>query len=170
MFLASFDIDSCFFWKSSKKQKNEGLADIWRQFSRNLEQNFDFRDFRGSRVTSCRKWRHNDVMMTLTQIFLCHSSWLELVYNTAKAFRLRPSRSAISSGGVIFTPPPCRIGGKKSPCRIGLMIFGVLERTCALESYNLSQFIDEVVNFISYFSIHRFTLTHSSWSSFLTLH
>ena len=106
--------------RAPKNKKNEGLADIWRQFSRNLEQNFDFRDFRGSRVTSCRKWRHNDVMMTLTQIFLCHSSWLELVYNTAKAFRLRPSRSAISSGGVIFTPPPCRIGGKKSPCRIGL--------------------------------------------------
>ena len=45
---------------------------------------------------------------------------------------------------------------------VDLMIFGVLERTCALESYNLSQFIDEIVNFISYFSIHRFTLTHSS--------
>ena len=43
---------------------------------------------------------------------------------------------------------------------VDLMIFfGVLERTCALESYNLSQFIDEIVNFISHFSIHRFTLT-----------
>ena len=39
---------------------------------------------------------------------------------------------------------------------VDLMIFGVLDQTYALESYTLSQFIDEVVNFISYFSIHRF--------------
>ena len=42
---------------------------------------------------------------------------------------------------------------------VDLMIFGIVEQTCDLESYNLSQFIDENVNFISYFSIHRFTLT-----------
>ena len=49
---------------------------------------------------------------------------------------------------------------------VDLMIFGVLDQTCAPESYTLSQFIDEIVNFISYFSIHRFTLRHSSRSSF----
>ena len=99
--------------RASKNKKNEGLADIWRQFSRNLEQNFDFRDFRGSRVMSCRKWRHNDVTMTLTQIFLRHSSWLELVHNTAKAFCLRQSRSTISSGGKIYPPPNCWVYKKK---------------------------------------------------------
>ena len=43
---------------------------------------------------------------------------------------------------------------------VDVIIFWSLEQTCALESYNLSQFIDEIVNFISYFSIPRDVADH----------
>ena len=94
MFMTRYGMDKCF---SSERASKMGLVVSWRQFPRNLEQNFDFPDFQGKQGTSCRKWRQTDMMVFVQ--FLRRSSCLELVCDTAKTYHLQPSRNDISSGG-----------------------------------------------------------------------
>ena len=101
MFMTRYGMDKCF---SSERASKMELVVSWRQFPRNLEQNFDFPDFQGKQGTSCRKWRQTD-MMAFVQ-FLLRSSWLELVCDTAKTYHLQPSRNDISSGGKKMTGWP----------------------------------------------------------------
>ena len=124
-----------FFGKGVKKHKKWGAIFSWKVIAISRF----FRDPGSRMMTSSRIWRHRDVTMPVSWIFLHESYSFELLYRCAKWFSPHPNISAKTrgGGGKISPPPSSSLTPMKSPSMNRVNQQPSLNRTAFTDSFTV---------------------------------